>query len=150
MTVRARDLRYPLLCLTRTLGVCLVQSAAELERCRAVVYWRGRFFDDLRIVDASGDTHIVVRASIRKPRSPLGQRLARLLDLPLQVDVEARRDTRVSIEEVRAIVSKAVDEDAEAFEEFSGKDVDWWNQSLSRCTTIEELMRLIAGLRAHQ
>lgn len=150
MTVRARDLHYPLLCLTRTMGVCVVQSATELERCRAVVYWRGRFYEDLRLVDANGETHTVVRTTIRKPRSSLGQGLARVLDLPIYVDLEARPGAQVSVDEVREIIRRAVDEDAETFEEFSGQSVDWWHQSLSECKTTADLVHRVAGMRAHQ
>ena len=59
MTIRARDLQYPLLCLTRDLGICVVKSADELERGPAVLYWKVRFYEGLRLIDSSGDTYDV-------------------------------------------------------------------------------------------
>jgi len=44
------------------MGICLVRSAPEFERCSAAVFWHGRFFEGLRVVDASGQTHEIVRS----------------------------------------------------------------------------------------
>lgn len=148
MTVRAPDLIYPVLCLPQRMGVCVAKSAAELERCNAAVFWRGKFFEGLRLVSASGKTHEVVRAFVRRPATRLGQRLARFLELSISVEVEARPTTAVSMAEVRRTVEQAVEEDAEGFEEFSGKSVDWWKRSLAACQSIPDLMRTLGVARA--
>lgn len=138
-------LAYPVLCLTRRMGVCVIEAASGLERCRAVVFWRGRFFDGLRVVDSRGETYEVVRASIRRPSSTLGRTLARWLDLSISVDVELKPAAAVSLAELQQIVEHAVDEDPEAFEEFSGKTVEWWKQALASCDSVQAL---ITTLRA--
>ena len=130
------------------MGVCIVRSAAELERCNGAVFWRGKFFEGLRLVNANGETHEVVRVLVRRPTTRLGQRLARLLELPITVEVEARLTTAASIAEVRQVIEQAVDEDAEGFEEFSGKSVDWWRGSLATSGSIADLMHTLQVERA--
>ena len=148
MPLRAVDLNYPLLCLTRHMGICLARSAPEFERCRAAVFWHGRFFEGLRVVDASGQTHEIVRVSIRRPATRLGQRLARLLELPISVQTEAETTAAVSVAEVRRVIEQAIHDDAESFEEFSGKDVAWWRESVEACRSVPDLMRMLLSLQA--
>jgi len=143
---RAAGLRFPVLCLTREMGVCVAGRERDLERCSAAVFWRGRFFEGLRLVDATGQTHEVVRATIRRPATWVGRRLARLLDLTITVGVETRSAGAASVDEIRRIIEQAVDEDAEAFEEFSGHDVEWWRGTLAASHTVEELMRALQAL----
>jgi hypothetical protein len=130
------------------MGVCVVRSARELERCSAAVFWRGKFFEGLRVVDLNGVTHEVARARIRRPASRLGQLLARFLDLPLSVEVEMQRTAPVSVTEIRKTIEEAVDEDPETFEEFSGKSVDWWRRSLEASQSVTDLMRTLQTARA--
>lgn len=142
----AAGLRFPVLCLTRQMGVCVAGRARDLERCSAAAFWRGRFFEGLRLVDATGQTHEVVRATIRRPATWLGRRVARLLDLTMSVEVETRSAGAASVDEIRQIMEQAVDEDAEAFEEFSGHDVEWWRGTLAASKTVGDLMRSLDAL----
>jgi hypothetical protein len=144
---RAAGLPFPVLCLTRQMGVCIAGTAEDLGRCSASVFWRGRFFEGLRLVDATGQTHEVIRATIRRPARRAGQRLARLLDLTMSVEVETRSTGAASVDEIRRIMEQAVDDDAEAFEEFSGRDVEWWRRTLAASQTVEDLMRTLEALR---
>jgi len=130
------------------MGVCIARSASEIERCNAAVFWRGRFFDGLRVVDANGDTHEITQAKIRRPATRIGQRMARFLELPISVEVEAQPTSAATVDEVKRAVEQAIDEDAESFEEFSGKDVDWWRRSLDACHSIPELMRTLRSANA--
>jgi hypothetical protein len=57
-------LTYPVLCLPRKMGVCVGRTPYEIERCEAVVFWRGRFYEGLRLVDANGEAYDVVNAVI--------------------------------------------------------------------------------------
>lgn len=149
--MRAADLRYPLLCLARELGVCVVQSATELERCRASVYWRAKLFHELRLVDVDGDAFVVARTRIRAPASRIGQWMARVLDLQLAVDVEiAGLAAPLSLAEVRDVIEQALAEDPETFEEFSGREIVWWRHAVASCGTASELLHTFEWRRLNR
>jgi hypothetical protein len=147
MALRAHDLRYPLLCLTRQMDFCIVRSALELERCNPAVFWREHFYDNLRLVEANGETYEIARATIRSPSSLLGQWIARFLDLPISVEIEAQRTVASSLGEIKRIVEQAVDEETELFEELSGKSLNWWKQSLGESESIVDLIRMLQVAR---
>ena len=128
----------------RLMGVCVARGATDLERCQAVVFWRGRFYDGLRLVDANGDEHEVVRFAVTKPVSALGQKIARFLDLGIGVEIETRRIGPASLADVVKAVDAAIEEDAETFEEFSGRSVSWWRSTLGRCSTARQVVRALA------
>ncbi len=145
MANRADDLQYPVLCVPRALGPHLVRDPADLQSCEAVLFWRARFYEGLRLIDANGEAYEVVGAEVRKPASSIAQRLARLLGLRIVVDVRARHIGPASLAEVAGAVERAIDDDAETFEEFSGRSVLWWQSELTRCPTVAELMRALSA-----
>lgn len=145
MTIRADDLKYPVLCLPRALGPRLVRGLASLQSCRAVLFWRARFYEDLRLIDANGEAFEVVGARVHKPASCIAQLLARLLDLRIVIDLRTRHVGPASLAAVARAVERAIDEDAETFEEFSGRSVPWWKGELTRCVTAAELIQRLSA-----
>jgi hypothetical protein len=138
---RAGPLVYPVLCLSRELGPFVARDPARLRSCRAGLFWGTRFYDGLRLVGADGESHEVVGVRLRRPASPIGQRLARFLDLCVVVDFDTRRVGSASLSDVAGAVNAAIDEDPEAFEEVSGRDAAWWKREIGRCTTVVELIQ---------
>jgi hypothetical protein len=127
------------------MGVCVARTPSEIERCQAVVFWRGRFYEGLRLVDANGEAYDVVNAAIRKPASAFTQRLIRFLELRVVVELEIRHRGPASLPDVVLAVDSAIDDDPEAFEEFSRRSVSWWKQAMARCVTLRDLMRALQG-----
>jgi len=125
------------------MGVCVAGNPSDLRRCNAAVFRRGQFFEGLRVVNSGGTTYEVVRARIRRPATAVGQWLVHLFDLDLTVDVELRPIGLVSLAEVRRVMQRSWEEDAEGFEEQSGRSIDWWKRSLESCADLPSLIRLI-------
>jgi hypothetical protein len=127
------------------MGVCVARTPSEIERCQAAVFWRGRFYEGLQLIDANGETHEVVNVAVHKPTSAFAQRLARLLDLRVVVKLDIRPRGPASLPDVIRAVDSAIDEDPEAFEEFSGPSVSWWRQAIAHCVTVRDLMGALQG-----
>src|SRR5262249_60344581 len=87
MSLRATDLSYPVLCVTREMGVCVAGNPSDLRRCNAAVFRRGEFFEGLRVVNSGGATYEGVRARIRRPATAGGQRVGPPLRLRPPVGV---------------------------------------------------------------
>lgn len=135
MTTSPKSLSYPVLCIPESLGVFCVKSDKELERCRAVLFWKARLYEGLKIVDRSGARFEVVRATISSPRSGVSRWLARVLDLPVYLALELEDRGIASLSEIIKAVDASMKEDPEALEELSGKSIQWWHEVLSRCVT---------------
>jgi hypothetical protein len=129
--------------------VSFVRSAAELERCPAAVFWRGGFYEDLRVVEVTGSTWKIGRVSIRWPAGSLARRVVHWLDLPLALDLEFLPDVPISPGELRTTVERAIEEDPEALEELSRRDVGWWREAIDRSTSVADVVRAFeSGFRS--
>lgn len=144
-----KTLTYPIICLSRKTGVSVASSSNELARCNGVLFWRGEFYEGLKLVDADGQSHEVVDTVVTRPRSRFGIWLARLLDLPLHVGVVTKHTGPASLSEVRNRVLEYINDDPAALEEMTGHDVLWWQKNLSESKDTSDLVRrFYAGIYA--
>ncbi len=127
------------------MGPCVARDVVNLQSCQAALFWRARFFEGLRLISANGEAYEIVRADVRRPASYIAQRLAKFLDLRIRVEITARHIGPASLADVVRVVDKAIDEDAETFEEFSGRSVLWWKHELTRCSTVSELIQILGA-----
>jgi hypothetical protein len=143
--VTATSLSFPALCIPRDFGVYVVGDLSQLRRCRAQLFWRYHHFDGLRIVDSNEKTFDVTAASVSSPTSKLGRVLARLFDVSVTVDLEISPTGPVSLSEVVSAVERAIDADAESFEELSGRSVPWWRSTLTNASSVKEVILALQG-----
>jgi hypothetical protein len=61
------------------------------------------------------------------------------------VKLDIRHTGPASFPDVVRAVDSAIDEDPEAFEEFSGRSVSWWKQAMAQCVTVRDLMGALQG-----
>jgi hypothetical protein len=128
---------YPALCVPRDFGVYLVRDLRQLRRCRAQLFWRYHHYEGLRIFDSDEKAFEVTAASVAMPKSELGRLLARTFDLSVTVDVEISPIGRASVSDVVAAVQKAIEVDAESFEELSARSVAWWRTALANASSVK-------------
>jgi hypothetical protein len=145
MTVTPGDLRYPVLCLSERAGIAVIRDAAAFGRSAAPLVWGARFYDGLRVVDASGALHEVVRAEVVRPGSAAGQAVARLFGTAVHVGVELRPVGPAALAELRARVLAEIDDDPEAVEEMTGRPPPWWREALERAADAGALVRATAA-----
>jgi hypothetical protein len=131
---------FPALCVPRDFGVYVVRDLSELRTCRSKLYTRYRHFDGLRVFDFDGKAFMVTAAPVSAPTSALGRFVARLFDLTLTVDLELSPIGPASLSEVRSVVEKAIDVDAESFEELSGRSVPWWRATLANAPSVKAVI----------
>lgn len=143
MSISPADLTYPTLCLSGQAGLTVAEHPDSLERCRAGLFWKARFYEGLLVVDATGSAYEVAQAEVRRPGSPLARRVARLLDLSLSIQVTLRFVGQALFDELRERVLAEIDDDPETLEEMTGRDVFWWRAALARCTTARELVQTL-------
>lgn len=136
---------YPVLCLPRQLGPFAVRDPSGLERCQSVLFWKAELYDGLQLIDSTGTRFIVVRTALRSPASCPGRWLARVLDLPLRVEVELEARGRATLDEIVAAVTAAIQADPEALEELSGRSVAWWRATLASCRDPREVIAALAA-----
>jgi hypothetical protein len=86
---------------------------------------------------------MVTAASVSRPASELGRLLARLLDLPVTVDVEIAPIGPASLSEVVCAVQQAIEADAESFEELSQRSIEWWQATLGRTSSVRAVIRAL-------
>ena len=128
---------FPALCVPRDVGVYLVRDVREMRTTRAQLFWRYRHFDGLRIFDAEGQAYVVQTACVSKPRTRIGRFLARLLDLAITADLTVAPIRAASLAEVASAVQRAIEADAESFEELSGRSVEWWRATLGQAVSVQ-------------
>lgn len=136
-------LLFPVLCLPRALGVFTAKNLSELTRCQSVLFWKNKLYEELKIIDASGRGYVVTKTTVRKPRSALGRWFARLLDLPVRLSLELEDRGAASLHEIKTAVSASIDEDPEAFEECSGRSVEWWGLVLGGSVDIMDVLNAL-------
>jgi hypothetical protein len=134
---------FPALCVPRDSGVYLVRGLPELRRSRAQLYWRYHHFKGLRLYDSDERAFKVTATSVSRPASELGRLLARLLDLPVTVDVEIAPIGPASLSEVVRAVQEAIEADAESFEELSQRSIEWWQATLGRTSSVRAVIRAL-------
>lgn len=61
------DLRYPVICFARDDAISVVNSPGELHSCNAVAWFRNRYFEDLRVIDAVATPFRVQSATLARP-----------------------------------------------------------------------------------
>jgi hypothetical protein len=133
---------YPVLCLSKQAGISVVRSAEAFGRGSAALFGTG-FYEELRVVDASGTAYDVVGAEITHPRSALGRALARLFDASVSVATELRPAGHASLEDVRERVRADVSENPEEFEEMTGQSAQWWKEMLLTCADAADVVRKV-------
>lgn len=141
----ASSLRYPVIFLSRTMGVSAAESPSYLNKVSGALFWKARFFEGLRIVDATGQAHEVVSAVVRKPETAFGRRLARLFDTNISVEAETRPIGQISLVEIVGAVKTSIDEEPELFEELTGRGAASTKQTLARCANVGDIARLLAS-----
>lgn len=140
MTTDPKSLLYPALCIPKSMGVFCVQSARGFERCQAVLFWKARLYEGLKVIDKSGTKFEVVKATVSKPSSHALQWIVRFLDLPIRTHLELEKRGTASLSEVVEAVNSSIEEDPEAFEEFSGKTIEWWREILATCNSSKDVV----------
>ncbi len=140
MLISPDTLEYPVLCIPKDNGIYTVKNRAELESCKAMLFWKARIFDELQIVDTTGQMYVVTRAAIYKPSSKLIQSFARVLDLPIQVRLELKDYKVLPLTEVIQLVLSSITEEPELAEELSGKSMEWWRTKLNACRSIKDVL----------
>jgi hypothetical protein len=135
------EMRFPVICVPVDLAPYGVSRQEELGVCAGALYWRGRIFSGMRIVDSDGRTSLVTGTRVVRPASAAGQWLARLLDLQVGVELTLSPVAPVTIDELRERVTAAMQEDPEAVEELSGRAVAWWERALTEADTPAALAR---------
>lgn len=143
MPITPESISYPVLCIPGSLGVYVARNRRELERCRAVLFWKARLYDGLQIADLDGKKYAVTRATIFRPRSGIAQWLARVLDLSVQVSLELEDRGIATLAEIGNAVETAIQEDPEAFEEISGRSIEWWRAVLAASTSVADVIRAL-------
>jgi hypothetical protein len=113
----------------------------------ASAFWKGKFYHGLRIVDVTGQAHEVVSANVRRPRSPFGQWLASVFNARVSVETETRLLGPMSVAEVVHRVEAAIDAEPESFEEFSGSAAAAAKTALGKCTSVRDIVSLLARWR---
>lgn len=134
------SIAFPALCVPRDFGVYVVRDLSDLRRCRAQLVWRSHHFDGLRIFDSDERAFEVTAVSVSSPATRLGRALARVLDLTVTVEVESALIGTASLFEVIAAVHRAIDVDAESFEELSRRSVPWWRTTLANTSSVKDVI----------
>jgi hypothetical protein len=146
-TVAASSLMFPVLLLSRASGVSFAESPSDLANFPAALFWKGKFFDGLRIVDSTGRAHQIVSATVQRPKTKLGQWLARLFGATVSVQAETRALGLVSFAELVRAVEADLEKESELFEEFSGQDFTSVKSALAQCASVEDLTKVLSGER---
>jgi len=141
----ASSLTYPVLLLSRSSGVSFLESPSDLRTFPAPLYWKGAFFEGLRIVDAAGKAHETVSASVQRPSTKFGQWLARVFGGSVSVHAETRPVGPISFSELVHIVESDLEEHTEEFEEFSGRDFAFVRNALANCRSVSDLVKVLGG-----
>lgn len=144
-TVTPFQLRYPVLYLSPRLDVGVIRTPERFGRCAAVLMHREGFYDDLRVVDSDARLYEVTGSRIVWPRSSWARALVSILDLHYHVSVRLDLHGPAELEEIRARVHEAVENDPEILAEMTGHDPDWWRERLDQATTAAELIDSLAG-----
>ena len=127
------------------MGVSVAKSPADLDKVSGALFWKAKFFEGLRIVDATGQAHEVVSAVVRKPETVIGQWLARFFDTRVSVKAEIRPIGQISLVEVVSAVETSIDEEPELFEELTGREAASTKQALAKCANVGDIARLLAS-----
>lgn len=145
--VAASSLTFPMLLLSRASGVSFADSPSDLANFPAVLYWKGRFFDGLRIIDATGRAHEVISATVQRPTTKLGRWLAQLIGMTVSVQAETRAVGPVPFAEVVRAVEVDLERQSALYEEFSGQDFASVKAALAQCTTVADVTKILSGER---
>jgi hypothetical protein len=97
-------------------------------------------YNGLRIVDSSGMAFMVSKYRINRPSSRFGQALARFFETTVRVELQVEPIEPPSLDELKAVVQDAINDDPESFEELSGKSVEWWRGSLDKASSLEDVV----------
>lgn len=139
------QLSCPALYMSPRLDLGVLRDGARLSRCAAALMDRQRFYEELRIVDADAHLWQVASATVVRPRAGWARAIASFLDLRLSVAVTLDRLGPADLEEIRRRVQQAVANDPEILAEMTGRDPDWWQETLDRVTSARELMDCLAS-----
>lgn len=143
MKTKPNLLAYPVLCMPWDLGIFTAKNASELEHSQGVLLWKSRLYEGLKIIDASGQAYVVIRTTVRKPRSTMGRWLAKYLDLSVHLSLDLEDCGPASLQEIESAVSASIKDDPEALERLSGKSVDWWGLVLAESANIMDVLKAI-------
>ena len=138
-------MQFPVLCIPKGIGMYYVAATESLGRCRPSLFWRAKVYDGMRIVDSAGNAFAVRKSEIVRPATKFGQAIARFFDATVQLELVVQAIEPPPMEELKAAVQAAIDDDPESFEELSGKSVQWWNDTLSRASTPREVVNAFSA-----
>jgi hypothetical protein len=133
--------------LSRASGVSFAESPSDLASFSAALYWKGKFFDGLKIVDSKGCAHEVVSATVQRPGTKLGQWLARLFSVTVSVQAETRALGPMPFSDLVRAVEADLEKQSELFEEFSGQDFTSVKSALAQCRSVGDLTKVLSGER---
>jgi hypothetical protein len=126
----ASDLKYPVLHLSSAADAGIAATADELTTSYVRLV-RAHFYDGLHLVDATGRDFEISSARIIRPRTALGQVVARLFMLPVRMELALQPSPAIKLTDLRAKVLATMEQEPEAVEEDTGQSLAWWRQHLA-------------------
>lgn len=133
-------MKFPVLCLSRDTGIFFATTPAHLAATRVSAQWTDRVYSGMKIVDASGACFLVRSYKVEKPKTPMFRKLAEFLELKRELRLQVEPTAPVELSELKAAVLHSIDEDAESFEELSGKSTSWWHAQLNRASSCLDVL----------
>ena len=140
--IQAEALRYPVLCLSRDNSVSVAASSEHLRRCNATAWFRNRYFEDLRLLDASATPYRVRSAALVVPLSVWRRFLVRLLNRRLVVTLDLEALAPPSLAEAKRTVTAWLHRAPDFWE--ASRDLSEWERLCSQAPSMEALCSLFA------
>jgi hypothetical protein len=136
------ELAYPVLSLAFDSSVSVATSSTELCRCNALAWFRHRYFDDLRLFDATATPYQVRSAELGTPLRGWRRLLARVANRQLTVILALERVGPSSLDHARATVIEWLRRAPEFWEE--ARDLDEWERLVAEGPSIEALCAMFS------
>jgi hypothetical protein len=140
--IQPETLKYPVLCLSRDNSVSVTASSEHLRRCNATAWFRNRYFEDLRVVDASATPYRVRSAALVVTLSAWRRILVRLLNRRLVVTLELEVLAPPSLAEAKRTVTAWLHRAPDFWE--ASRDLPEWEHLVSHAPSMEALCSLFA------
>jgi hypothetical protein len=102
------ELEYPILFVTSKGFLEAWQDANSAQRCTWLAY-RRRYFDGLRVIDASGEMYRATDAKMEDRTGPVWYLLRPVINPFVQVSLELEPCGRLSLSELKQFVSEKVE-----------------------------------------
>ncbi len=131
------QLTYPVLCLARDGSISVATSADELCRCNALAWFRNRYFDDLRLFDATATPHRVVTALLATPLRGWRLLAARVANRQLLVVLDLERVGSPSLADAQATAIEWLRRAPDFWQE--SYELPEWERFVSEARTMEAL-----------